>query len=376
LAIEHITHAAWQWKNLPMNTSDAYTLESMNPEIEQTSSYASGALSVFQMLQQRGIDGNQVLADAGLELAQFRVSGARINTETFCRYIQLAYERCADYCFGLHAADFIHPTSYHALGLALLSSSTLRSYLGRWERYYSFITTHANLSLTQEMDGACLEYNFFGPQDDYPGAARVMRDANLSLVVKFIRFMYRPDYQPMLVELIDDVPSAEKDTYRTYLGSDIEFRAGRNAIWVANVDLDKPLPAANAELARQNDQVVVEFLARMDRANVPAQVRAKLIELLPSGDCSKTKVATALFMSVRTLHNRLAQADTNYQQLLDDTRRELAEQYMKQPSISISEVGYILGFSDCSNFSRAFQRWTGKSPSQFRDTFQDLGTAS
>ena len=98
-----------------------------------------------------------------------------------------------------------------------------------------------------------------------------------------------------------------------------------------------------------------------------AQAHAKLIELLPSGDCSKSKVASALNMSVRTLHNRLADSGTTYQQLLDRTRRKLAEQYMQQQNISVSEVAYLLGFSDCSNFSRAFHRWTGQSPSDFRD---------
>ncbi|MGI9221266.1 MAG: helix-turn-helix domain-containing protein, partial [Woeseiaceae bacterium] len=58
---------------------------------------------------------------------------------------------------------------------------------------------------------------------------------------------------------------------------------------------------------------------------------------------------------------------TTYQTLLDRTRRELAEQYMQQQNISVSEVAYLLGFSDCSNFSRAFHRWTGHSPSEFRD---------
>jgi len=128
-----------------------------------------------------------------------------------------------------------------------------------------------------------------------------------------------------------------------------------------------PLPAANAELARQNDEVVVQFLARLDRANVVAQAHAKLIDLLPSGDCSKAKVASSLNMSVRTLHNRLADAGTTYQHLLDKTRQDLAEQYMAQANISVSEVAYLLGFSDCSNFSRAFHRWTGVSPSDFRD---------
>lgn len=338
-------------------------------DLERTSSYASGALSVYETMKRCGVNPDEVLSQAGLEPAEFSVSGNRIDTGTFCNYLQLAYDCSNEPCFGLLASDHIHPTTYHALGLALLSSSTLRSYLKRWERYYSLITTHATMSVSDEGDHSLLQYRFFGPADNFPGAARMMREANLALVIKFIRFMYQPDYQPVKVELMHEAAAGKESMYRQYLGENLVFEAERNAIWIDSADLDRPLPAANAELARQNDEVVVQFLAKMDRANVPAQVHAKLIEMLPSGDCSKTQVASALFMSVRTLHNRLAEAGTNYQQLLDQTRRELAEQYMKQSDISVSEIAYLLGFSDCSNFSRAFQRWTGSSPSAYRDEF-------
>ncbi len=338
-------------------------------DFEQTSSFASGALSVYQMIRQYGVDPDEILAEAGLDASVFNVVGNRIESDSFCKFLQIAYEQCGDPGFGLKSSDFIHPTSYHAFGLGLLSSSTLCSYLMRWERFYACITTHATMQVRDDPKGALLEYRFFGPGDKYPQAERIMRDANLALVIKYIRFMYRPDYQPLKVELLYAPSKGMSALYRQYFGNHLEFNAEKNAVWVSHADLDKQLPAANAELARQNDQVVVAFLARMDRANIPAQVHAKLIELLPSGDCSKTKVASALFMSVRTLHNKLEKEGVNYQQLLDQTRNELAEQYMRQDNVSISEVAYLLGFSDCSNFSRAFQRWTGSSPSKYRESF-------
>jgi AraC-like DNA-binding protein len=196
---------------------------------------------------------------------------------------------------------------------------------------------------------------------------RVLIDGQIATVLKLIRFMYRPNYYPAGVDLVCREIDGTREIYHRYFGPEIRFSQDRNAVYFSQSDLDARLPAANAELARQNDEAVLNFLARLDRANVVAQAHAKLIELLPSGDCSKSKVASALNMSVRTLHNRLADSGTTYQQLLDRTRRELAEQYMQQQNISVSEVAYLLGFSDCSNFSRAFHRWTGQSPSDFRD---------
>ena len=131
-------------------------------------------------------------------------------------------------------------------------------------------------------------------------------------------------------------------------------------------EINKPFPAANVELARQNDQIMMKMLADTVKGDLVMQVRSKLVELLPSGECSKEDIARELYMSVRTLHNKLERLNSSYQHVLDDTRRELAEQYMQQQQRSISEVAYLLGFSDCSNFSRAFKRWTGESPSQFR----------
>ena len=334
--------------------------------VGSTSSYAAGAHSVFETLRARGVEPESVLREVGLSAAEFDIPGNRIDTESFCHFLQRACERSKLSGFGLTTTDYMHPTTFHALGFALLSSSTLRAYFNRWQRYYSLIATHATMTVLEEKDHLLLEYRFLGPAARYPLAARVIREANLALVIKFIRFMYQPDYTPFRVELMHESFAGAEQKFREYLGEHVVPSAERNAIWLNIDDVDRPLPAANAELARLNDEAVVRFLAKMDRANVPAQVRAKLVELLPSGACSKAQVASALFMSVRTLHNRLAKSGTNYQKLLDETRQGLAEQYMRQPDISVSEIAYLLGFSDCSNFSRAFQRWTDRAPSQYR----------
>ena len=96
------------------------------------------------------------------------------------------------------------------------------------------------------------------------------------------------------------------------------------------------------------------------------RVRQKIIEFLPNGDCSRDKVASALAVSPTTLQFKLAERNTTFHDLLDSTRRELAASYVQQASLSITEITFLLGFSDTSNFTRAFKRWEGVSPTQFR----------
>jgi AraC-like DNA-binding protein len=92
-----------------------------------------------------------------------------------------------------------------------------------------------------------------------------------------------------------------------------------------------------------------------------------LFELLPRGDFALDTLAHSLELSAEDLGNQLKASGTSYQQLLGDTRRELAEEYILRADLSVNEIAYMLGFSDCSNFARSFRRWTGKSPSDFRE---------
>jgi AraC-like DNA-binding protein len=98
------------------------------------------------------------------------------------------------------------------------------------------------------------------------------------------------------------------------------------------------------------------------------QVKTKLIQELPSGNISEEIIAEDLYMSQRSLQRRLREEGTTYKELLNETRRDLAAQYIKASSVSINEITYLLGFSEPSNFSRAFKRWTGVSPSEYRQS--------
>ena len=333
---------------------------------QHNSSFGPIAVAIYQTLESYQVDAEQVMRKAGVDLARLQDPTARLDPSVHHRIVAEAVELTGDCGFGLRFSDFVHPTTFHALGLALLSSSTLSAFCKRWVRYHSFITTMGQVVFDE---AGCDPVLIFPSQLSNPDSrvGRVLIDGQIATVLKLIRFMHRPDYLPKRVELVCPVVPGTQAVYEKYLGPNVRFSAQRNALYFDQEDMAIRLPAANAELARQNDEAVVKFLARLEKANVVAQAHSKLIELLPSGFCCKAEVARALHMSVRTLHNRLTDAGTTYQQLLDRTRRELAEQYMQQPNISVSEVAYLLGFSDCSNFSRAFHRWTGRSPSAYRE---------
>ena len=90
------------------------------------------------------------------------------------------------------------------------------------------------------------------------------------------------------------------------------------------------------------------------------------MERLEGGHCTKHEVARSLGMSKASMQARLAERGFTFQHLLDETRRELVAGYLAQPDLSITEIAFLLGFTDASNFTRAFRRWMGVSPTHYR----------
>ena len=306
-----------------------------------------------------------MLSDAGLDLSQVSQPLYRVPGETLARLVATAEVVTGDPCFCFRVASYIHPTTYGALGFALYSSNNVRAFCHRLSRFHSFITTNHDCIFDETDKQSKL---LIKPADTgiEQHVYRSLVSGYMAVMVRFLREVSSPDFHPVRVDIACDAPPGCEQVYRDYFRSNVAFSTGKYALLFNPDEIDKPFPAANVELAQLNDQIMMKMLADTVKGDLVMQVRAKLVELLPSGECSKEDIARELYMSVRTLHNKLERLGSSYQHVLDDTRRELAEQYMQQQQRSISEVAYLLGFSDCSNFSRAFKRWTGESPSQFR----------
>ena len=330
------------------------------------STLGSVAQVLHEMLMAKGISPEPVFARAGVRLPALNNPENRLRFPELEALLRAAREATGDPAFALHFGELVHPTTFHALGLALLSSSNIRAFCKRLERYYKFITSNETIRLRDCDEG--LEVRLIAADDVirsdiYPSLVQ----GSFSTYAHWLRAMYRHDYAPARLTFSFPAP-CEPRAFESFFRAPCEFDTEADVLVIAEADLDVPLPAANAELARMHDEVVVKFLAKMDERDLVRRVHAEIIQRLPSGECNKPIIAFALNMSVRTLHNRLAQQQTSYQQILLQTRQELAEQYMEQQSLSVSEIAYTLGFSDCSNFSRAFQRWTGMSPTRYRES--------
>ncbi len=330
--------------------------------LQEPTTLSTWAAAIARTLEGRGLDAAEAFARAGLDMAQARDPNARYPVSGMTRLWQAAVELSGDPAIGLQVAEQVQPASLHALGLSVLASETLNDALLRISRYSRIVSNAADVHV--ERRGTAVQVHIRIPDHGVPLAYEAF-DAFIGNMVKMGRMLSQRDINPRKVELMRPAPDDPRP-YEAFFRAPLAFGAAGYCIHFDAAYLDEPLPSANPALAQLNDQVIVEYLARFDRSRIAVQVRNLIIQRLPSGEPSQEEIARALNMSTRSLQRRLTEEDSSYKALLDDTRRELACQYLKRPDVSIGEVTYLLGFSDQSNFSRAFKRWVGQAPGEYR----------
>lgn len=330
---------------------------------QKATALTSWAKAIRKALDAAGVDSARLFAEAGLDIAALNDPNARYPVEGTTKLWKLAVTATGEEALGLTVARHVGPTTFHALGYSLTASETLLAAFERLTRYFRIVTDAAEPVLARE--GERYRLSFHVPAGASAPTDEAF-DAFTFLMVRLCRGLYRRDYSPLWVSLRRPVPRG-LSAFERALRAPIEFGAAENVLWFDRETFERKLEGANPELARQNDEVVVRYLAHFDRQNLRARVQAALIELLPLGEPAAAKVAETLHMSERNLQRKLADEGTSYKALLNDMRRDLALSYLRNPSYSLTEITYLLGFSDSRSFNRAFRRWTGQAPSAYRE---------
>ncbi len=313
-------------------------------------------------LNANGHDGEQLLKEVELNPADLTNPEARFPMAKTRFLWQKAVELTGDPCFGLTVSGHINHASYHALGYSVLASSTLKEVFERIVCYFHIVTNGAELKFTEEAEYFCFAIDV--PPHGLQPASEAL-DAFLSSIIRSCRLLTDRNFAPQKVYLKHSKPEGT-DGFERFFKAPITYNAEGYILFLDKSRLLARLPTANAELARCNDQIASEYLARHECDKAAYKVKQALIHMLPLGEPSQEAIAKALNMSLRTLQRKLSRENTTYIEILDTTRRALALSYVGQSNTRFSEITFLLGFCDSSSFSRAFKRWTGLSPSQHR----------
>ncbi|MBZ2169098.1 MULTISPECIES: AraC family transcriptional regulator [Marinobacter] len=190
-------------------------------------------------------------------------------------------------------------------------------------------------------------------------------EMSLVLAIQVLRVLIGRDFVPRHVRFRHKLisPTAR---YRTIFAGPVSFGEPVNAIAIANIDLTRPIRQSDPALLNAMEEFVRQKLAQQ-RSTLRENVRSLVISLLPlERRCTITLIARHLAVSERTLQRRLKKEDIVFEELVDDVRRELAEDYLRERSMSMNQVAGLLGYGQQSSFNRACSRWFGQSPKVIR----------
>jgi AraC-like DNA-binding protein len=334
--------------------------QAVRPHRDPTS-LSSWGLAIAKALEGRGITAPPLFARAGLDFAKVDDPDARYPVSATALLWKLAVEATGDPAFGLEVARNTTMMTFHALGFSLAASGSVREAFDRMVRYYRLVSDSATIRFEEK--GSAYRVEIVTEPSTHPGLEAI--DAVVAVAVRLCRSLTDRGFNPLAVELRRSAPG-DPTPFQRYFKAPVAFDAGADALTLPKERCEERIPGANPEIARANDLVAAHALARWDRSQLADRVRILLTDRLPTGAPSQNEVARALGMSPRALQRRLTIEETTYAAVLDDTRRELALAYLREGRYSMTDIGYLLGFSGAASFTRAFRRWTGKTPSDYQ----------
>jgi len=319
---------------------------------------AAGALRAFSdALDRLGYDIGALLASAGLRRAELDDSDAMLPCAAMVQIIGGAAAQRRHPNLPAQLA-LVTPIGAHALlDYLVLTSDTVAGALEQLVRYFHVTRSSIRFAVVHDGDVTRLVID--------PGADAFSAQYDSALVVHHLRAETGQRVRFRCVSLMN-APDDKRELERL-LGCAVIAPSTWSGVELGRDMLSVALLRRDANLRRVLERHVeaAHALPENDGSAV-AQVSAVIASRLRLGVPTLAVVARQLAMAPRTLQRRLAAEGTTFERLVDDVRRRTAERLLRDASLAVGEIGYLLGFSEPSAFQRAFRRWHRLSPLAYR----------
>jgi AraC-like DNA-binding protein len=252
---------------------------------------------------------------------------------------------------------------YHAFGFAVMTSRNVGEALDRAVRYSGFFSNSGVWEIKTGGKIATVAW-----RRDLPSSLglRVANENTLAEFVNSLRQVTGGDFRPERVVFMHSCP-VSLEAHEAHFQAPLIFDGTANMLTFSREWLDVPLKQPNPELAAFLEQYLYGRLEDLNpTSSWSEKVRKMLLEELPTGVFTAVSVARRLALSERSLRRYLSAEGTTYRDIVSSVRLEHAEYLLTDTYMPISEIAFILGYSDVAAFSRAFRRRMGDSPRDFR----------
>jgi AraC-like DNA-binding protein len=319
-----------------------------------------------QFMKSKGLDCAQLGASAGIDCTVVEDLDGVIAIESFAHLLELATQQCGDEAFGLKfGAQFpVGPLGVYSY--LVISAATLRDAVQASARFVRLVTSAYGIETEQQ--GCALYYKWHFPPPLRTQTQLI--DCLVALLVARVRQITGvPGWTPVSVEFAHPAPQSLRD-YVPLFGGNMTFGASLTRLGIDAVTLDKPSAVHDPYLTRTLQAVAERMLGLCpERSGFLERAAGQIVRSLPKGEATEADIAAALGTSVRELHREFAAAGTTFTSLRDEVRMETAKRLLTDTDLQLTEITFLLGFSELSVFSRTAKTWFGVAPSVYRRQF-------
>jgi AraC-like DNA-binding protein len=315
-------------------------------------------------LRQHNIDPTPLLRHVGLFEQDLKERQDRVSAAAQARLLELAADALDDPALGFHLAMETNPRGAGLLFYVASAGKDLGEALGLFARYCRIVNEAIRVQLTRGPNDLVVELRL-------AGVPRFQAAQNTEFAVVVImnglRAIAGPNVHPTKITLVH-ARNSDFPEFGRFCGCPVEFGGSSDQLVFSNESLAAPLLTHDEHLLNALRPICDEAakLRETSPGSLRALVENEVQKLLPHGRARRRDVAQKLAMSTRTLARKLASEGTTFEDVVDELLRSLALQYIAMPSISLSQIAWLLGYEGSTSFNHAFRRWTGGPPSAAR----------
>lgn len=317
----------------------------------------------------RGLDFRALLIEAGITEADIQDADKTIPLDAATSLFESAAERCGDPSLGIAWAEAFPQGGMGVYGYLIMNAGTVRNAVEIVARYASLLLHPIEASFEDDDTGVLAwqwPASLTAPPLQYASFL-------IALLVLRLRAATGNGWTPAEVELQSRTARLPASAQRLF-GPRIVYGSVRNAIHFDRDVLNRRMKTADPRLLEIIRPLGDRMLAEVSAASgILHEVQMVIVKRLERGSVSLEVAAEALKMTSRALQIRLAQEGTNFEGVLNDTRQLLATRYLRDTSLSLTEIAFLLGFSELSAFTRAATRWFGTAPKAYRQQLRQRG---
>jgi AraC-like DNA-binding protein len=358
--------------HMPPDERTRRSAGSPGPAAESTAERAHTAAlrGIPLVLKRFGIRSEPILGSVNLRLADLDDPDHSASFADLDRLLGLCLRRTKCGHFGLLVGQYINLQSFGVAGRLARNAPSVGAALRELAAFFALHDSGGSLRVAIHEGRVTFGYGIH-----VPGLAHTdqIYDLAVAAIANVMRQLCGAGWRPDVVLLPRKRP-ADIRPYRQHFAAPLRFNSVVAAVVFPESHLSQTIADADSLLHRLlADSAEAAIAATGPRLH--ADVR-RTIRLLLNQQCSRGAVARRLGMHERTLGRRLQASGTTFQQLLDETRLDMARQLLRDTGVPVARVSAALGYGDPTVFTRAFARWTGRTPSRFRAELADGSRAT